>query len=849
MRDELPVDGVIPECLKALRGADGLVLHAPPGAGKTTRIPPALLDLCADTEGRVIVLEPRRIAARAAAHRIAEERGERVGETVGYRIRFEHRVSPRTRLEVVTEGVLLQRLLADPYLEGVQFVVFDEFHERRLDSDLALAMTRRIQQTVRPDLKLVVMSATLEPEPIAAWLGGCPIVRSAGRRYPVTTESLRRVERQPLPQLAAMGVRQVLERTDGDVLVFLPGVGEILRTRDELSAAARRQAFDVMPLFGEMTSQEQDRVLRQGARRKVVLATNVAETSVTIEGITGVVDTGVARQRQFSSHLGLDRLELIPISRAAAEQRAGRAGRTAPGYCLRLWDAATDRHRPDYETAEVRRVDLSAAVLRLLAWGERDIRDFPWFEPPTEAALRHAERLLERLGAVDTGGLTDLGRQLARLPVAPRLGRLLVEAARLGVRRRGTLLAALLSERDPFRRSPADSGRAARGGAPRTVASRRSRSDLLDRVAAIEDHLRANRLQFDAGEIHPGAVRTIERAARQMDRMLNDAVADDTVASVGAADPDEALLRAVAVAFSDRIARRRDPGSDRGLMTGGRGVRLHPRSAVREAEFFACVDVDDRDADASVRLASEVRPEWLPPALFRTTDELFFHPSRKRVVARRIFALEDLVLQSTPTAVEDDAAAAEILFRATRNQLSELLHAHPEAVQFVTRINCLAEWMPESELPVFDEPRLEYVLRRLCLQCRSVDELKKADWLTAIREELPYEAQRFVEQQAPERLQVPGGSRIRLEYRSGAAPVLAVRIQEMFGEEQTPRIAGGRVPVLLHLLAPNQRVQQVTDDLASFWSGAWHQVRKDLKRRYPKHAWPEDPLSAPPVRR
>ena len=852
MLNSLPIDSVLPRIIAALQESNCVVLRAPAGAGKTTRMPPAILQTLSSEHGQIVVLEPRRIAARTAARRMAFERGERVGQTIGYRVRFEEAVSRETRILVVTEGVLLRRLQDDPFLDGIAVVVFDEFHERRLDSDLALAMVRRVQQTVRPDLKIVAMSATLDPAGIADYLGDCPIVESEGRLHPVRIDYLRRLERQQITELAINGIEQVLPQTDGDVLVFLPGVGEIMRTRNDLEAVARRHNLAVFTLFGDMTAEDQDRVLAPCDQRKVVLSTNVAETSVTIDGVTAVVDTGLARQMQFDADIGLDRLELSPVSRASTDQRAGRAGRTQPGICLRLWEESTQRRRPDFDVAELHRVDLSSAVLRLFDWGESKVAEFPWFEVPPIASVEHAQKLLRLLGAIDDGGITKLGRRIVRFPVAPRIARLLLEAQRLGQGDRAALMAALLSERDPFVRGRPDD-RPERGATIRTTAVHRSRSDVLDRLHAVEDYLASGQIHSVCGEINRGAVKTLTQVAKQLTSVLRDESArvdQSASASQTNVDPDEALLRALVAGFPDRVAKRRDATGDKGLMVGGRGVRLGPRSAVQKSPLFLCVDIDGAGSDASVRQASEVLREWLPESLIRVGDELFFHPTQKQVVARRRVWFDDLVLEETPTSISDPGAAADVLFQAAQCQLDVVMPpGDDEFVSFLARSRCLRDWMPELALPPFDDALMREVLRDLCHGRRAFSDLKTAPWLAALQSKLGIALVQTIEREAPERIQVPSGSRIRLVYEIGRPPVLPVRIQEVFGSKQTPHIASGRIPVLLHLLAPNMRPQQVTDDLASFWANIYPGVRKELKRRYPRHAWPEDPLSAPAVKK
>ncbi len=882
MTMSLPIDVVLPNLVAALQTSNCVVLRAPAGAGKTTRVPPALLmaglagnKTAGKSNSQIVMLEPRRIAARTAARRMAFERGERVGQTVGYRVRFEESVSRDTRILVVTEGVLLRRLQDDPFLEDIEIVVFDEFHERRLDSDLALAMVRRVQQTVRPELRIVVMSATLDPAAIAKYLGDCPIVESEGRLHPVRIDylrpgDLRAGERQHMTELATRGIETVLQQTTGDVLVFLPGVGEIMKTRSELEPLSRRHNLEVLPLFGDMTPEEQDRVLSPCDRRKIVLSTNVAETSVTIEGVTAVVDTGLARQMNFDADVGLDRLELTPISKASTDQRAGRAGRTQPGVCLRLWEESAQRRRPDFDAAELHRVDLSSAVLRLFAWGETDIAAFPWFEAPPAESIDHAVKLLRLLGAIDESGITSLGQMIVQLPVAPRIGRLLVEAFRLGQPDRAALMAAMLSERDPFLRGPSadrsSRGGSNQGGGIRTSSIHRSRSDVLDRLHAVEDFLSTGQTNSPCGEINRNAVRTLTQVAKQIENSVRQfSVAEvvrlqtelsrvqlqgEVAIELTQRDSDEVLLRALVAGFPDRVARRRDVTSDKGLMVGGRGVKLGPKSAVQKSPLFLCVDIDGAGIEATVRQASEVQREWLPQDQVRSGEELFLHPTQKQVVARRRVAFADLILDESPTAITDREAAAEVLFDAAKGHLESVIPADDDALSnFLARVRCLKQWMPDLPLPTLDESMMLEVLHELCHGRRSFADLKSAPWLSTLQSRMDYALVQTIEREAPERITVPTGSRMRLTYEEGRPPVLAVRIQEIFGMKATPRIAGGRVPVLLHLLAPNMRPQQVTDDLASFWANTYEDVRKELKRRYPKHSWPEDPLTAPPVKK
>lgn len=853
----LPIDDVLPSLIAELRAHTAVVLRAPPGAGKTTRVPPALLTSGLIGDGRVLMLEPRRLAARTAARRIATEHGWKVGHECGYQVRFDNQTSRATRIVAMTDGILLRRLQDDPFLEGVAAVLFDEFHERRLESDLALGMVRRVQQTVRPDLKIVVMSATLTPAPLVEFLGDCFVVESAGRMFPVDVRYAGAHDRRPLPVRMAAGIEEMLAKSQGDLLAFLPGVGEIHRTAREIEPLARRHDLLVMPLFGDMDPDSQDEVLRPQSQRKVVLATNVAETSVTIEGITGVVDSGLAKIMQFDPHVGLDRLELTPISKASADQRAGRAGRLQPGACLRLWDESSHRSRREYEQADIRRVDLSGAVLQLRCWGEADVRAFPWFEAPTTEQVTGAELLLRRLGALDDNGVTEVGRRMARLPVQPRLARLIVAGVEYGCAERAALAAALLSERDPFRNP--DQPQLAAG-----AASHASHSDVVDRIVMLEEYERGGRNGSHAGQLQEAAARAVFRARDQLLRSLREELSREgdpdrsgepqsrstTSPNSASTTPGEVSLeRALLAAYPDRLARRREATGPRGVMVGGRGVKLGPRSAVTRDELFLCIDVDDGGAEAVVRQASAVERDWLPAECLRSAVELFFHPSQRQIMARRRTYWEDLLLDESPTSIPDDDSAADLLFEQASRDWQRVYPADDEAIGgFVTRVQCLQGWLPELELPAFDEASLREVLRQLCHGRSSFAELKRAPWLAALQSALTYDQLRTVEREAPERITVPSGSQIRLTYQVGRPPVLAVRIQEVFGLRGSPRIARSRVPVLLHLLGPNMRPQQITDDLESFWANTYPAVRGELRRRYPKHSWPEDPLSAEPLR-
>ena len=857
----LPIDEVLPQLCGELRRASVVLLRASTGAGKTTRVPGALLDAGLVGDKEVIVLEPRRLAARAAARRTASERGSQLGGEVGYQVRFDSKRSAQTRISFVTTGLFLRRLQSDPFLDGVGLVIFDEFHERSLDGDLSLALARRVQAEVRDDLKLVVMSATLETKPLLAFLDDPPFIESQGRSYPVEIEYLPNtepVERGgPSAETVRAGIRRALASTAGNVLVFLPGVGEIKRTADLVGAEVRAAGHLLFQLYGDQSSEEQDRALQEQSARVVYLATNIAEASLTLPGITAVVDTGLSRTLRHDAGRGVNQLVLGPISRASAQQRAGRAGRTAPGRCLRLWTEHDERSRQPEEEPEVRRVDVAGALLELFVWGEVAPARFPWFETPPAAALESALQVLEGIGAIATTEeseyrLLDLGRRIAGLPLHPRLARLLVEGASRGAAVEAATCAALLSERSPFRRaasvahsstSPLD-------------------SDLIDQLHALFEFEQRGRR---TDTLVPAVARSLFRVRDQLLRTVKSRATGKQrkpkkgkdvgsgPGSRGSSETrgsdlehaDEILARALLLAYPDRLARRRAPGDDRALMIDGRGVRLARESSVKDAELFLCLEVFATASETIVRSASEVRREWLDEERVRTETLLTFDTESQRVVAQLITRYGGLELDHRQATLERGPAATKVLIDAATADLGRALPlTDKEFVDFKARIHCLREWMPDLELPEIDHAFLCTRLPELCRDKLSFAELARAPLVQAVRNALDWKQVDALNRHAPERIEVPSGNHIRLTYEEGRPPVLAARIQELFGMKSTPRIAGGRVTLLLHLLAPNMRPQQVTDDLESFWNTTYATVRKDLRHRYPKHDWPEDPWSA-----
>lgn len=871
----LPIDAILPEAVERLRRARSLVVEAPPGAGKTTRLPPVLLDAGLAGARDVLVLEPRRLAARMAARRVAEERGERLGETVGYQVRFEEVASARTRLRFLTEGVLTRRLLADPRLEGVGCVVLDEFHERHLQADLALALLRRLQRTARPDLKIVAMSATLDAAPVARYLDDCAVLRSEGRRFEVRVEHLARHDERPLEVQVGDAVRRLVsEGLDGHVLVFLPGAASIRRAQVECESVAREAGLLILPLHGELPAAEQDAAVRPTERRKLILSTNVAETSVTVEGVAAVIDSGLARVAGHSPWSGLPVLKVSRVSRASAVQRAGRAGRTREGRCLRLYTAQDFGARPEHETPEVRRLDLAESVLELRAAGVRDLTEFEWFERPSPESLAAAESLLGRLGATDAAGaLTDAGRSMLRLPLHPRLARILVEAERRGVAREACTVAALVAERDirAGRVRLAGAAHAHERAPSRRAAARHGSSDLLELLDLFGE---AEAQGFDAEalrrlDLDPNAVRAVERVSAQLRRLLR--VAGRKAEQVPLSDEREReLLISTLAGYPDRVARRRatpvrrEAGAERGeasaelLLSGGGTAELAPESVVRDAEFLVAVDAQERSgiargasraAKSVVQLASTIEPDWLLDLFAETLAERMearWNAQGERVEVIRRLTYDQLVVDEWRAPRAEGPEVTRALAEAALDAGAQSFADPEETERLLARVEFVARTFPEAGLPALGEEDVREALAELCEGLRSFAELREAaragGLAERLRRRLTAEQWRLVTQSAPERVTLARGRQARVRYERGREPSVASRLQDFFGMREGPRVAGGRVALVLQLLAPNQRPVQVTTDLAGFWSRHYPAVRRELGRRYPRHAWPEDPL-------
>ncbi|MEE2787296.1 MAG: ATP-dependent helicase HrpB [Myxococcota bacterium] len=818
MTDMLPIDAYLDGIVSSLRTRANLVIVAEPGAGKTTRVPPCLLDE-PTIHGRVLVLQPRRVAVRSTALRVADQRQERLGQTIGYRVRFDRKVSQKTRLEFLTEGVFLRELQTNPLLEGIAAVIFDEFHERSLTGDLAIAMCREVQRELRDDLKIIVMSATLDADAITEWLDA-PRIDVPGRTHPVDVHYVPGQQDASLAIRAARVARRVHESPQrGHILVFLPGVSDIHATAERLEGLA---GAEVVPLHGRLSVEAQDQVFVPTKHRRIILATNLAETSLTIPGVTVVIDSGLEKVNRYDGAIGLERLELARISQASAKQRAGRAGRIEPGVCYRLWSSNLQNTLTPYLAPEVKRADLSTAVLQILSWGT-SLEAFQWFEAPTAASIQAATRSLNLIGAIDDGAITNLGRTLACLPVHPRIGRVLVSAAHHGQLTMGATLAALMTERDIFHRPP-------------------------DLCGDCDLDIRLNVVDGDSDGltgIHRPALRTVRQVAQQLVALGKRHIATNTPLG-------EPLRPAqhVVTGFPDRVAVRRGTNSDRLQLANGHGARLHPTSIVRQAPLLVAVRMvgaqRGQRAEHLVNLASELAPEDL-----RLTEhmECFFDESSQKVLQRQSLRYLALELSSRPMGHDLDREQVErILAQAASAQPKEAFHVHKDrgARRFLARLHWLIQQRPDLELPDFNElispgqPSL--FIRQLCHGRRSFSELRHIDLVAAMRDALGYSNCSTIDRLAPRTLDLPDGSSRPLEYRADQPPVLSTRFERLFGLKQTPIVGHG--PITLELLAPNRRPVQTTSDLANFWAVTYPQIRKELRGRYPKHPWPENPLTA-----
>ncbi|MCF3642316.1 ATP-dependent helicase HrpB [Rhizobium sp. TRM95111] len=803
----LPVSEVLDTLGAALAGGTRAVLSAPPGAGKTTIVPLHLLAAPWRGDGRIVLLEPRRLAARAAAGRMASLLGEAVGETVGYRMRLDSRVSARTRIEVVTEGVFARMVLDDPELAGVSAVLFDEFHERSLDADFGLALALDVQSALREDLRLVVMSATLDVARIAALLDDAPVILSEGRSHPVDIRHVDRPAGERIEDTVARAVREAHRAETGSILAFLPGQGEILRTAERLAGRFGPET-DVIPLYGNLTQRQQDEAIRPAAagRRKIVLATSIAETSITIDGVRVVVDSGLQRLPVFETSTGITRLETVRVSRASADQRAGRAGRTEPGLAIRLWHAGQTAAMPAFTPPQMLASDLSGFVLDLAHWGVADPSALKFLDQPPAATIEEARALLRLLGALDgDGSLTPSGAEIRALALPPRLAAMVIGARAERAALPAAELAVLLTEQGL--------------GGP-----------AID----LDDRLR--RFRSERGERADAAHRLARRLAGQ---------------DAGTASPDAGSL--LLAAFPDRLALRRG-GRGRFVMANGRGAEMEETERLADAEMIVVADLTGQAARQRILAAAEIPraiAEGIMAERIVREDQTLFDRTSRQVRARRVTRLGALILEESPLPRPSGAAAAAALADGVRQLGLDALPFSKEALQLRDRIGFLHRSIGDPWPDMTDEA-LAAALDRWFVpfqqEARSLDDIRPSSLADGLMALVPYELQRDLGRLAPTHFQAPTGQRHPIRY-DGSEPVLAIRVQELFGLKEHPSVAGGRLPLLLELLSPAHRAIQTTRDLPGFWGGSWRDVRADMRGRYPRHPWPEDPAAAAPTTR
>ena len=842
MKQSLPIDALQADLVAACGRVRRLVLRAPTGSGKSTRIPQMLLDLNL-VQGQIVVLQPRRIASRLLAARIAQERGVRLGGEVGYQIRFERVESAQTRIKFVTEALLLRQMASDPELKGVGAVVFDEFHERNLHSDVALALARRLQETHRPDLLIMAMSATLDTEGVAKWLGSAETLAADGRAYPVQVEytHLPRNSTRPIWDAAAEQVRRVLsEEAEGDILVFMPGSYEIMRTIGAVRNLPESGGIDILPLYGELPPEEQDRAVKPSPGRKVIVATNVAETSLTIPGVRAVVDAGLARIARFDPHRGIDTLLVEPVSQASAEQRAGRAGRTGPGRCIRLWSQTDHEARPLREVPEIKRVDLSETILLLLSSGWGEAATFPWYEKPDDKALQRALTVLADLGAVDAQGkLTNLGRRMSVFPAHPRYARMLLAAGDLDCVYEVCRIAGLAQGRDILFRKVDDRTENARDSV-----EQEDGSDFFPRLALLQ---RAVEMKFDADAcdrfgVHGQAARQADQAARQFLRL---AEGQGLPVSDRIADP-AAVRRCLLLGFSDRLAVRLDAGTLRCALVHGRTGELRRESSIRNAKLLVAAEVDEIQARGGVTtylsLATAIEEAWLQelfPAEFSTVNQVRYDGSQRRVVTRVERRFRDLVLEAKERDDAPSDAASRLLAEEVAAGRLELEKWDAPVDAWIRRVNFLSKHCPELGIPPFDEAARRMVIEEVCAGAVAYRDIRDRPVFGVVRGWLTHEQAMALESYCPEKIVLPRKKHpARIEYTEDGQAEVEATVQELYDLPGSKlRVCLGKVPMVVCIQSPARRTQQRTTDLDAFWKGSYEGVKKELRGRYPKHEW------------
>jgi len=812
-----PILEVLDQVKQALSHNRIVILQAPPGAGKSTILPLELLDEPWLQKKKMIMLEPRRLATKSVAQRMASLRDEDVGATVGYRIRFDNRVGRDTRIEVVTEGILARMIQQDSSLEPVGLVIFDEFHERSLHADLALTLCLQVQQLLRDDLRILIMSATLESQVLSAALGNVPVITSQGKQFPVALHYARDREDVPVTTRAVSTIRKALRENAGDVLVFLPGAGEINKV--QLALEEEQVDAEVYPLFGDLSFQKQQEAIlpHPRGRRKIVLATSIAETSLTIEGVSVVIDSGLSRVPRFDPRSGLTRLETIRVTRDAADQRAGRAGRLGPGVCYRLWSEGIHGTLVASRRPEILEADLSSLMLELAQWGVTNVADLAWVTPPPPGAVNQAKELLEQLGAIQQGKITDRGKEMLRLPTHPRIAHLLSEAQPLAL---ATDVAALLEERDPLGR---DAG-----------------TDLTLRVEALRKWRSGERVAADRNVLE-----RIEKLAASWRRILK--IEQSNVI------PREGEIGILLfAAYPERLAQQLDPHGERYKLANGRVVKLPAHDPLIREPWLCVADLDAGGGEGKIFIAASIDPERVS-SLAMVGEVVRWDEERNMITASTEKRIGPLVLERKPLTKIDVQKKNDVLCAMIRERGLKFIGWGEDQVMWQARVMSLRQWRPEEPWPdVSDEKLLETLNTWLSPFLDPVSkllELQRLEWGNILPTILPWELSSQLDQLVPLRIAVPTGSMIQIQYSPhGDAPIVEVRLQEMFGLFETPRINDGRTKVILHLLSPGYKPVQVTQDLRSFWQTTYHEVRKELRMRYPKHHWPEDPLTAEPVR-
>ncbi|HCX22529.1 MAG: ATP-dependent helicase HrpB [Flammeovirgaceae bacterium] len=813
---DLPITDVIDEVKNHLKSDSTLIVNAPPGAGKSTLLPLALLEEDWLGDQKILMLEPRRLAARSIASRMSDLLGDAVGNTVGYRVRFDNKVSEKTKIEVLTEGILTRMIHSDNSLEGVGIVIFDEFHERSIHADVALALCREAQQVLRPDLKIMVMSATLDMPQLTALLKA-PAVVSEGRQYPVEMKYTGDQDMMMLPEMAARTILQASREQKGDILAFFPGEGEIRKTEELLKRDLK--GFAIHPLYGMLPQGKQYAAImpNKEGKRKVVLATSIAETSLTIEGITTVVDTGFGRKQKFDPKSGLSRLETVQISQDSADQRAGRAGRLGPGVCYRMWTPATQHQMEPHRTPEILEADLSSLVLDLAKWGITNPNQLTWLNAPNRASVALASEMLHQLSALDNGRITEHGERVHQLPCHPRIAHMLIEADDHDLLELATDIAALLEERDPL---PRESG-----------------IDINLRIETLRRFREENRLGKKFSRI--------EKIASQYRQMF------DIEADNGPVDAYETGL-VLSFAYPERIASSRPGNNAQFQLANGKYAVAGHRDDLAHEQWLAIAHMDARDGLGKIFMASPLNPRDLAP-MVKEKEVITWDTKHGGLIASRDLRIGSIVLQSKPLPDPDESELVQAICDAIKKEGANLLDFNEEVEQWQNRVLSLKKWNPEQNWPDVTSPTLlitnDEWLAPYLDHVKKPEDLKKLDLVNILQHSLEFDKQQMLNDLAPLKIEVPSGSNIKLLYRDiGEPPFLSVRLQECFGLDDTPKINGGKTSVLMQLLSPGFKPVQITGDLKSFWNNAYFEVKKDLKRRYPKHHWPEDPWTAEAVR-